>query len=208
MRSPRAFICHASEDKPLARQIAEDLMKNGIDTFFDEWEIGPGDSIRQKIDVGLANCTHFMVLLTPQSLPKPWVNSEIDAGFLRKLEGNCEFIPIRYEMSVDSLPPLLRTMFSPALTDYENSLKALVAHVHGARKKPAIGPVPKIIAQSSKGLTGLSPAAEAIVRYAVEHSENGSSSDPQFSPQLVRDITGLTDDDIVEAADELKARGL
>jgi hypothetical protein len=90
MQLPCAFICHASESKPLARQIAGDFMKNGIDKFFDEWEIGPGDSIRQKIDAGLVSCTHFFVLLTPQSLPKPWVNAEIDAGFLRKLEGHCQ----------------------------------------------------------------------------------------------------------------------
>jgi hypothetical protein len=36
---PCAFVCHASENKPLARKIAEDLMKHGIDTFFDEGEI-------------------------------------------------------------------------------------------------------------------------------------------------------------------------
>ena len=53
----RAFICHASEDKDLARRIATDLHRSGIDTFFDEWEISAGDSLRRKIDEGLAACT-------------------------------------------------------------------------------------------------------------------------------------------------------
>jgi hypothetical protein len=206
-RSPCAFICHASENKPLARQIAEEFMKNGIDTFFDEWEIRPGDSIRQKIDGGLTKCTHFIVLLTIESLRKPWVNAEIDAGFLRKLEGHCEFIPVRYELSVESLPPLVRAMYSPGLTECKHDLNELIAHLHGATKKPSVGPIPKILTQSSKGLSGLSAAAEAVVRYAVEHSQTGTFSDPQLSPQLVRDITGLGDDDIIEAVDELESRG-
>jgi hypothetical protein len=33
-QSPKAFLCHATEDKPLARRIADDLQAVGIDTFF------------------------------------------------------------------------------------------------------------------------------------------------------------------------------
>jgi hypothetical protein len=35
-RKPTAFLCYATEDKPLARRIAEDLQAAGVDTFFDE----------------------------------------------------------------------------------------------------------------------------------------------------------------------------
>ncbi len=114
------FICHASEDKdsfvrPLRLLVGSQKISSSkeFDTFFDQWEIAPGDSIRQKIDAGLAGCTHFFVLLTLQSLPKPWVNAEIDAAFIRKLEGQCKFIPLRQNLSVDALPPLLKALYSP-----------------------------------------------------------------------------------------------
>ncbi len=68
---PRAFLCHASEDKRLARRLATDLQAAGIDTFFDEWSIAPGQSIRQRIEEGLEGCTHFVVLLTESSISKP-----------------------------------------------------------------------------------------------------------------------------------------
>jgi hypothetical protein len=45
-----------------------------VDVFYDEWEIGPGDSIRQRLDHGLGQCTHFIAVLTSTSLHKPWVN--------------------------------------------------------------------------------------------------------------------------------------
>ena len=204
---PCVFLCHASEDKPLARRIAEDFLKQGIDTFFDQWEIAPGDSIRQKIDAGLVGCTHFFVLLTPQSLPKPWVNAEIDAAFIRKLEGQCKFIPLRQNLSVDALPPLLKAVYSPELTDYDDGLKALVSFIHGVSEKPSLGSTPAIIKESSRGQLGLSVAAEAIVRHIVENSTNAETLDPGLTPEFVRQITELSDDDIVDAVDELESRG-
>ena len=71
MTSPIAFLAHASEDKDLVRRIVISLADSGISTFFDEWEIRTGDSIRQKIDQGLSNRTHFLVLLTENSIAKP-----------------------------------------------------------------------------------------------------------------------------------------
>jgi len=83
---PVAFLCHASEDKNMVRRLANDLIAHGIDVVFDEWEIHAGDSLRQKIDAGLELCTHFIAVLSPTSIRKPWVNSEMDAGFVMRLQ--------------------------------------------------------------------------------------------------------------------------
>ena len=77
---PRLFLSYTSDDAELAGRIATALQENGIDTWWDRWCISTGDSLRQKIDEGLGDCTHFLVLLTPQSVGKPWVNQEMDAG--------------------------------------------------------------------------------------------------------------------------------
>ncbi len=205
--APCAFLCHASEDKNIVRKIAEDLQAKGIDTFFDEWEIDPGDSIRQKIDAGLGHCTHFLVLLSPESLEKPWVNAEIDAAFVRKLEGMCHFIPIRHGLDVKQLPPLFRGLNSPTLDNYEDDIKGLINFIHGAIRKPPLGPAPPIIKASSMGKLGLSPAAEAIVRLFIENSKHGNAMDPRIDPDQLRETTRLTDDDIVDAVDELEGGG-
>src|SRR5689334_13854932 len=105
--TPKLFLSHASEDKETARRLAHALHGAGIDTFFAEWEIRSGDSIRQKIDEGLGGCSHFLILLTPTSVNKPWVNAEMDAGFVRKVEGACRFIVLRKDLAASELPPLL-----------------------------------------------------------------------------------------------------
>ena len=54
---PDTFICHASEDKEfMARPLHKALSELGVYAWLDESEIRLGQSIRQKIDEGLANC--------------------------------------------------------------------------------------------------------------------------------------------------------
>jgi hypothetical protein len=69
------YLAHATEDKAVARPIAEGLMARGIEVWFDQWEIGLGDSVRRKMDQGLGDCTHFIVLLTEASLQTGWHRS-------------------------------------------------------------------------------------------------------------------------------------
>lgn len=88
----------------LAQRIAETLQGNGVQTWWAEWEIGAGDSLRQKIDAGLSDCTHFIVLLTPRSIVKPWVNQEMDAGLVLKIQARCRFITLRHMLPAEALP--------------------------------------------------------------------------------------------------------
>jgi len=206
-KKPTAFLCHATEDKELARRIAQDFMAWGIDTFFDEWEIRAGDSVRQKIDNGLGRCSHFVVLLTPVSMRKPWVNVEMDAAFVRRLEGACRFIPLRYGIAPADLPLLLRGFLSPSLDNYERDIEQLISDIHDVSRKPTLGTPPPVIVAHRYG-TGLSAAAEAIVRVFMDRSETHMAMDPILSPDDVRQSTGLSDDDIIDAIDELKGQRL
>lgn len=205
-RRPTAFLCHASEDKDIVRRLAGDLLANGIEVFFDEWEIRSGDSLRRKIDEGLGKCTHFIAALSPVSIQKPWVNAEMDAAFVRKMESEVTFIALRLGLPVEALPPLLKGSHSPALSDYEQDVRTLVSDIHGISRKPALGPAPPPVQARSSG-TGLSPAAEMIVKLMIERAEHADSMDPQLDADAIREATGLVDDDIEDAADELEGQG-
>jgi hypothetical protein len=130
-------MCHASEDKELARRIATDFHAAGIETFFDEWDITAGQSVRARIDDGLSGSTHVIVLLTETSLAKPWVNAEIDAAFVRKVLGRGTLIPLRYRLPVDRLPPLLAALRSPEIANYDVDIRALVEDVKRCYASPA-----------------------------------------------------------------------
>ena len=141
---PHVFLSYASENKELASQVANTLMKNAIETWWDDWEMRVGDSLRQKIDGGIEGCTHFLVLLTPQSINKPWVKTEMDAAFVRKLEGKCRFIPVRYELPVSDLPPTLRGLLSPEIKSGTDLIK-LISDIYEMNKKPTRGKPPAAV---------------------------------------------------------------
>jgi hypothetical protein len=135
-RALRSFtLPMPSEDHDtLAKPLAERLMANGINVWFDEWEIRAGDSLRRKMD-GLSNCTHFVVILTPNSLHKPWVETEIDAGFVRAIGGDSRFVGLRMGVTVNDLSPFLRGLHCPAVNlDRLNEVDRLIADI--SRRRP------------------------------------------------------------------------
>jgi hypothetical protein len=59
------FISHASEDKAdVARPLCELLTQAGLTVWLDENELRMGDTLRTKIDNGLANCRYGVVVLS------------------------------------------------------------------------------------------------------------------------------------------------
>lgn len=203
--APYVFLCHASEDKALVRQMAKDLTANGVDVFYDDWCITYGDSIRQRIDEGLQDCTHFVVLLTENSLTKPWVNAEIDAGFVQKLAGKCRFVPLRYQLSIDDVPPLLAGIYAPEINDYDDEILSLVKFFHGVTERPPLGDPPDVVT-AFDGTLGISPAAKAIVDVMMAHTENGLGHDPMLDADTLQSATGLSENELVDAVFELESR--
>lgn len=202
MTAPSVFLSYTSENLDLARRIAETLEANGIETWWDKWCISPGDSLRQKIDEGISECTHFLVLLTPQSISKPWVNQEMDAGLVRKLGKQCRFLPLRYELPASELPPLLSGMHSPEIAADED-ITQLINDIYGITRRPPRGAPPHSVSADANADTGYSAAAAAVARYFVENSKHGTFADPQISVEELAKKIGLSIDDTEDALYEL-----
>ncbi len=202
--TPRVFLSYTSDDAALAERIATALQAGGIETWWDKWCITAGDSLRQKIDEGLGDCTHFLVLLTPQSVGKPWVNQEMDAGLVRKLSNKCRFLPVRHKLPPKDLPPLLSGMHAPEISADED-ITQLINDIHGISRKPKLGPRPHAQAAEVKTLTGYSAAANTIARYFVENTQYGRFGDPIIDVEPLAEKTGLTIDDTKDALFELSA---
>lgn len=195
---PRVYLAHASEDHAtLAKPLAERLMANGVNVWLDEWEIRAGDSLRRKMEEGLADCTHFVVILTPNSLHKPWVETEIDAGFLRAVGGESRFIGLRAGVGVHELSPFLRTLRCPEMRlDQTGQIDALIADIYGISRKPERGAAPRYVKPVADGLQRWSPAAAAVAEHLVRTSKFGRKFDPQETIDSVAQATGLPEEDV------------
>lgn len=201
--APTAFLSYAVEDFDLARRVAEALMARGIDTWWAEWCIASGDSIRQRIDEGLGQCTHFIVLLTPESMAKPWVQMEIDAGLLRRLGDGVKFIPLRSGIPVGSLSPLLQTMHSPEVASNAVDVSQLINDIHGITRKPPLGAAPAPLAANLPD-TGYSLAATALAKHFVQASQTGQKFDPQYIRDELAAALEMSEEDLCDALHELK----
>jgi TIR domain len=73
------FISHASEDKELvARPLAQLLTGSGLHVWLDENELRLGDSLRIKLDQGLAASQFGVVVLSRAFFAKDWPQRELD----------------------------------------------------------------------------------------------------------------------------------
>ncbi len=68
--NPKVFVSHASEDKVrFVEEFARKLRNDGIDAWFDKWEMKPGDSLVDKIfEEGIKNADAVIVVLSKISV--------------------------------------------------------------------------------------------------------------------------------------------
>jgi hypothetical protein len=107
------FISHASEDKEaIVRPLANALKNEGLNVWYDEFELKMGDSLRRKIDHGLTNSRVGLVVLSHSFISKDWPNYELDGIVTRTLTGEQILLPIWHNISKQEV-----IEYSPSLAD-------------------------------------------------------------------------------------------
>ncbi len=64
------FLCHASEDKEVVRELADRLEAAGLDAWLDEREILPGQEWELEIRKAITRCRAVVVVLSADSVDK------------------------------------------------------------------------------------------------------------------------------------------
>jgi hypothetical protein len=107
------FISHASEDKDtVVRPLAHSLSAGGLKVWYDEFELRLGDSLRRKIDLGLAKSRFGVVVLSRAFFGKGWTNYELDGLVTRSVSGEQVLLPIWHDITKKELID-----YSPSLAD-------------------------------------------------------------------------------------------
>lgn len=107
------FISHASEDKDdFVRPLADALIAQGLNVWYDEMTLRIGDSLRQKIDKGLANSKVGLVVLSPSFIKKGWTNYELDGIVTRTVSNEQVLLPIWHNITKQQVVD-----FSPSIAD-------------------------------------------------------------------------------------------
>jgi hypothetical protein len=107
------FISHASEDKDaVVRPLAKALRDRGLSVWYDEFELRIGDSLRRKIDIGLAKSNFGIVVISRSFIKKGWTNYELDGLITRAVSGEQVLLPIWHDITKQEV-----VNYSPSLAD-------------------------------------------------------------------------------------------
>jgi hypothetical protein len=139
------FLSHNSDDKPSVEELARRLVKEGIEPWFDKWNLIPGEPWQTAIEEALDKCSTCAVFIGPGGTG-PWQNEEMRAAIDRRVserKGSFRVIPVllpgaeRGERS--RLPTFLVNTtwveFRHTLDD-EDSFHRLISGILGKRARP------------------------------------------------------------------------
>lgn len=165
------FLSHAGEDNDrFARQFAKRLQDAGCRVWFDEWELLPGDSLVDKVfEEGLKDADAMVIVLSKHSVDKPWVREELNAGFIKRVEGKCKLIPVVLD-DVD-VPEALRSTVWQRIGDldnYEKEMERIVRAIFDDRNQRDPGESPAYA--QTMALAGLYSTDTLVLRRAGDFS--------------------------------------
>jgi hypothetical protein len=107
------FISHASEDThDVVAPLARILEGRGLSVWFDKAVLTLGDSLREKIDEGLAGSRFGVVVLSGYFFAKNWPRKELDGLFAKEAGGAKVILPVWHELGHAEI-----RRYSPLLAD-------------------------------------------------------------------------------------------
>jgi hypothetical protein len=107
------FISHAAEDKDdLVRPLAHALRDRNLSVWYDEFQLRIGDSLRRKIDAGIARSRFGIVVLSNSFFAKGWPQYELDGLVTMVVSGRQVILPLWHGVSKDTV-----VQHSPSLAD-------------------------------------------------------------------------------------------
>ena len=99
------FVSYASEDLEPVQDLVDDLTIRGLDVWFDQSEIDPGDDFVEEMKNGIEESDVVLICLSPSFEEKPpesWVRDELRMAMLKEKDTlEKRIIPIRLNRGGD-----------------------------------------------------------------------------------------------------------
>lgn len=148
----KVFISHSSVDKEFVRTLKKDLNVNGILTWFDEDQLELGDSLIEKLNAGLSESSHFVIILSQASTNSDWVKYELKKALENKaLKLVNKIIPIKYNDC--DVPKELSTLLYGDLSSETRIVKGEYVEFYSTEYVKVVDKICKSIKKSEKSLT-------------------------------------------------------
>ncbi|HEU4760293.1 MAG TPA: toll/interleukin-1 receptor domain-containing protein [Dehalococcoidia bacterium] len=160
MSEPSCFVSYAHEGEAHATwclRLAEDLTRNGVRTFLDQWHLEPGGDIGRFME-SVSHADFILPICTPQYAQRAdrrasgvGYETNVIVGLLLTGAGNSDrIVPVlRQGEPSTAVPRYLANKLHVDFRDgvrYDDKLDQLLRRIHGRplRAPPPLGPAPKL----------------------------------------------------------------
>ncbi len=145
------FLSHNHKDKPRVRRLAERLRDAGLNVWFDDWNVKPGEIISLKVEEGLEESRVLLLCISPNALASGWVSLERSTAIHRDPSNERRrFIPLL--LTECDLPDTLRRYKYVDFRAEEDTAFAelLNACQSGVPRSPSAIPIREVPSQPPK----------------------------------------------------------
>lgn len=123
------FINHASEDKVFARQLADELTKQGLKVWFDEMTLKLGDRLSEKIDQGLRDSRFGIVIFSQAFFNKSWTRHELEGLVYKELSSGKTILPIWHNVTVADVAQFSPSLANKLAVSSQNGMSQIVSQI-------------------------------------------------------------------------------
>lgn len=125
-----AFISYASEDRDeTAAPLAALLTRLGVRVWFDKTELRVGDSLRERIDTGLAESRFGIVILSPHFFRKHYPTRELNGLEEREINGAKVILPVWKGISADDVRAFSLPLANRVAARWETGIETVASEL-------------------------------------------------------------------------------
>jgi hypothetical protein len=124
------FISYASEDRDeVAEPLAQHLRSEGLNVWFDRFELRLGDSLHARIDEGLARCKYGVVIVSDNFFRKHFPMRELQGLTQREVEGQKVILPVWHRITAKRVREFSPPLGDRVSADTSEGLQAVAARI-------------------------------------------------------------------------------
>ncbi|MCK4469596.1 MAG: toll/interleukin-1 receptor domain-containing protein [Desulfobacterales bacterium] len=217
MRDPICFISYSWEsDEHIdwVKRLAEELYKNGVKTYLDQWDVKPGTDLPHFMESSIRESDFVLLISTPTFCKKAnageggvgYEKNIVTGEIFGRASPDTKFVPIlRKGDSKESLPSYLKSKAYIDFCnddDFQKNLTKLLRHLYDEPeiKRPELGPKPSFLVDGKKLVT--TPLDAQVKKGSVE-LHNGNKKSRETPPS---DSLQIKEVDSVQNTEELNIR--
>ncbi len=122
---PRVFVSYASPDETSAARLVSDLGVLGIETFFGQRDVQPGENVPLRISENLQQSDYFVLLVSLHTVNRNWVDAEWSMAFMHEINERRAFLFV-LRLDDTALPLILAARhYLDAFRDWNRAVERL-----------------------------------------------------------------------------------